>query len=86
MTRPDELHALLRRLHEELGSARPLDAESRELLRLVERDISGLPAAAAEAGERLSALERLAVRFESDHPKAAGLIRQLADALAKAGI
>ena len=33
-----------------------------------------------------SALERMAVRFESDHPKAAGLFRQLADSLAKAGI
>jgi len=86
MTRSDELHALLRRLHEELGRARRLDEESRELLGLVEQDIAALPGAGSEAGERLSALERMAVRFESDHPKAAGLFRQLADALAKAGI
>jgi len=86
MTQPDELHALLRRLHEELGRARRLDEESRELLGLVEQDIAALPETDAGAGERLSALERLAVRFESDHPKAAGLVRQLADSLAKAGI
>lgn len=86
MTQPDELHALLRRLHEELGRTRRLDEESRELLGLVEQDIAALPEAGSDAEERLSALERMAVRFESDHPKAAGLFRQLADSLAKAGI
>lgn len=86
MTQSDELHALLRRLHEELGRARRLDEESRDLLGLVEQDIAALPETGSDAGERLSALERMAVRFESDHPKTAGLVRQLADALAKAGI
>ena len=40
MTQSDELHALLRRLHEELGRARRLDEESRDLLGLVEQDIA----------------------------------------------
>lgn len=82
----EDLHELLRRLHRELGSGQPLDNESRQLLRLVEQDIGALPKAATEAGERLSALKRLAVRFESEHPAAAALLRQLSDALAKAGI
>jgi hypothetical protein len=83
---PDELHRLLRRLHEELGQARSLDDESRELLKLVGEDIGALPEPEAGAGERLSALERLAVRFESEHPALSAVARQLADALAKAGI
>jgi len=86
MTGPDELHALLRRLHEELGRTRRLDDESRKLLGLVEQDVAALPETDTLAGERLSALKRMAVRFESEHPKAAGMMRQLADALAKAGI
>lgn len=81
-----ELHELLRRLHEELGKAGPLDAESRELLGVVARDISEVSASRNEVADHVPALERLAVRFESEHPAAARALRQLVDALAKAGI
>ena len=80
------LPELLRRLHEELGWADSLDDESRKLIKLVARDIEALSASSAAAGDHLPALERLAVRFDADHPALAAIARQLMDALAKAGI
>ena len=80
------LPELLRRLHEELGWADSLDDESRRLLKLVAQDIEALSASSAAAGDHLPALERLAVRFDADHPALAAIARQLMDALAKAGI
>jgi hypothetical protein len=81
-----DLHELLRQLHEELGKAGPLDAESRELLGVVARDIGQLSSADAGMTGHVPALERLAVRFESEHPSLSAALRQLVDALAKAGI
>jgi len=81
-----DLHELLRRLHEELGKAGPLDAESRELLGVVARDINEVAAPQPGVADHVPALERLAVRFESEHPAAARALRQLVDALGKAGI
>jgi hypothetical protein len=81
-----ELHQLLRQLHAELGRATSLDAESRELLAMVTRDIGALDEAREEATVHVPALERLAVRFESEHPALPAVARQIADALAKAGI
>lgn len=85
----DELQALLRSLQRELGDARSLDPESRRLLGTVMGDIGralhgpDTPATDAPMSERL---DDLAVRFEADHPAIAGAMRQLIDALAKAGI
>ena len=81
-----ELHQLLRQLHVELGKSTSLDDQSRELLGVVARDIGALTEARAEASGHVPALERLAVRFESDHPALSSVARQIADALAKAGI
>lgn len=80
------LPELLRRLHEELGWADSLDDESRRLLGVVARDIEALTAGSPAAGDHVPALERLAVRFDADHPSLAAVARQLMDALAKAGI
>lgn len=80
------LPELLRRLHEELGWSDSLDDESRELLGVVARDIEALAAKSAAVGSHVPALERLAVRFDSDHPALSAVARQLMDALAKAGI
>jgi hypothetical protein len=85
MTMPD-LQQLLRRLHDELGRAESLDAESRKLLDVVARDITALTAAQDGVSGHLPALERIAVRFESDHPALSAVARQLIDALGKAGI
>ena len=85
MTSP-ELQRLLKRLHEELGHAGSLDEESRELLSVVSRDIATLTAAVDDAAGHVPALERMAVKFESDHPALSAVARQLVDALGKAGI
>lgn len=85
----DELQALLKSLQRELGDARSLDPESRRLLGDVMGDIGRAlqtSAAPADAGPVSDRLDDLAVRFEADHPALAGAMRQLIDALAKAGI
>lgn len=85
----DQLQALLKSLQRELGDTKSLDPESRRLLGAVMGDIgralhtSSDPVPAAPMTDRL---DDLAVRFEADHPALAGAMRQLIDALAKAGI
>jgi hypothetical protein len=82
------LRELIARVYERLrGGA--LDGESRALLGTLMRDIeralggSGTPAPAAAHVPRL---ESLAVQLEADHPVLAEALRQLIDALGKAGI
>lgn len=84
----EPLQSLLRRLHEELGKAGPVDDETRRMLDVVAGDIAGKAGTAAPAPEsrHAPALEQLAVRFETDHPALAAATRQVIDALAKAGI
>jgi Domain of unknown function (DUF4404) len=91
----DSLRELLARLHEQLDArGSTLDAESRQLLTRVMRDIEraldradretdNVSAAAAAHSPRL---ESLAVRFEAGHPAIAEVLRELVDALVKAGI
>lgn len=91
---PESLRELLARVHERLSHARSLDPESRRLLVTVMDDIHrALSDEAAADGPaedaRASAaprLEALAVRFEAEHPTLAQGLRQLIDALGKAGI
>jgi predicted component of type VI protein secretion system len=86
----ESLRELLERVHERLSGG-SVDPQSRELLATVMRDIehalnpSGAAKPAAKA-EPTEVLEGLAVRFESEHPALAGVLRQLIDALGKAGI
>ena len=84
----ETIQSLLRRLHEELGKAGPVDEETRRMLDLVAGDIAARAEseAAAPGPSHALALERLAVRFESDHPTLAAATRQVIDALGKAGI
>jgi hypothetical protein len=86
----ESLRDLLERLHDRLGGEGALDARSRELLKTLMHDIEralaqpgGKPEKKLDAEQRL---EALAVKFESDHPALAGVLRQLMDALGKAGI
>lgn len=84
-----ELHALLRRLHEELDRTAVLDDESARLLGVVLDDVRRIGAAPTAGGDALAtpgSLEALAVRFEADHPAMAAALRQVADLLGKAGI
>jgi predicted component of type VI protein secretion system len=90
----ESLRELLARLHEQLGSSgRALDAESRKLLTTVMGDIERALDRTGGAAQHSSAiaahtprLETLAVRFEAGHPALAEAMRELIDALVKAGI
>jgi Domain of unknown function (DUF4404) len=91
----ESLPELLARVHERLAGSGSLDRESRQLLGTVMRDIErALGGGAASAGspaERAVAahaprLETLAVKFEAGHPGLAEALRELVDALGKAGI
>ena len=86
----EKLNRLLTDLHDELGSAETVDESSTELLRQAMDDIrdavgsddvtSGTPHPVRDQ------LERSAVEFESEHPRIAGILGQIADTLGKLGI
>ena len=98
----ETLRQLLARVHERLSSTSSLDPESREMLATVVRDINGALAKGSATPDSFSAapvspearvsdtaaprIEELAVRFESDHPAIAQLLRQLGALLGQAGI
>jgi hypothetical protein len=84
----ETLRELLARLHERLSASDSLDTESRRLLGTVMRDIERTldPAAAGAGAGQAPRLESLAVRLEARHPGLAEVLRELIDALVKAGI
>ena len=83
----ENLRDLLSELHARLGNAQTLDADSRELLTTVSHDIERALARADNAADSpKQRVEELAVEFEAEHPALADVLRQLVDALAKAGI
>jgi hypothetical protein len=81
-----DLRALLAELHERLRSTRALDPEARGLLTTVARDIEQALENDDTSAVPAEPVEALAVRFEADHPSLAGVLRQIMDTLAKAGI
>ena len=82
------LAELLQRVHEHLSSGRALEPEVKGQLGTVLRDIEQAlgTGAAAASPETAPALERLAVRFEASHPALADRLREVIDALGKAGL
>ena len=82
-----DLKKLLAQLHAELDGAESMDADSKKLLATVSMDIEKA-LAREERSESIGAepLETLATRFEADHPELTGVLRQIIDTLAKAGI
>jgi hypothetical protein len=85
-----ELKDRLASLHAELGRTRSVDdPELRQRLIELLGDITrllGKPTTAGEHDSLIEQLDALAVRFEADHPALGSAIRQVVDALAKAGI
>ena len=75
------LQALLARVQQHLGSGGHVDSDARTQLGTVLRDIEG--GAVRPAAPRL---ESLAVKFEASHPARAETLREVIDALGKAGI
>ena len=83
----ENLRDLLSELHTRLRNAPTLDDDSRKLLTTVSRDIEeALARENADASSPKPRLEELAVEFEAEHPQVAVVLRQLVDALTKAGI
>lgn len=79
------LRDLLARIRERLSQAR-LDAESRKHLSTLVSDIDTTLGSGGAAKAHVPRLEALAVRFEADHPSLAEVIREVIDALVRAGI
>lgn len=85
-----ELKDRLAALHAELARTRSVD-DQQVRQRLIELlgDITrllGKPTSAGEHDSLIEQLDALAVRFEADHPSLGNAIRQVVDALGKAGI
>jgi len=82
------LQQLLQELHAELGKSGSIDAKSRQDLQALAQDIEAAVAASAEApaGEGDNQLQQAVLEFETEHPRIAGILGQIADALAKPGI
>jgi hypothetical protein len=85
-----ELKNRLAALHAELARTRSIDdPELRQRLIELLGDITrllGKPATAGEQHSLVEQLDNLAVQFEAEHPALGTAIRQVVDALAKAGI
>jgi hypothetical protein len=78
------LHAQLERLDRD-----EIDSRTRDALMLLLNDLTRLLGAASLDNEDhplTERLEQLAVNFEAEHPNVGTAVRQLIDALAKAGI
>jgi hypothetical protein len=87
ISKNEDLRDLLAQLHARLGHATSLDADSRQLLVTVSNDIEKtLARSGTGSGAHESRLKELAVRFETDHPALAEAVRDVMDALGKAGI
>jgi hypothetical protein len=91
----ETLRELLARVHQRLSTVSSIDPESREMLATVVRDIDEAlgkgapgvtPDAASTPAPPAHRVEALAVRFESDHPAIAQLLRQIGALLGQAGI
>lgn len=85
----ETLRRNLARLESELSSTEPLDAETRELLETVARDIERTLQGEHDAdtvGERIERLEEVALRFEAEHPRFSQVLSEVTDALAKIGV
>ena len=85
-----QLKDQLAALHAELVRTRSVDdPKLRQQLIVLLGDITrllGKPTTAGEHNSLIEQLDALAVRFEADHPALGTAIRQVVDALAKAGI
>jgi hypothetical protein len=80
------LRELLARVHQHLSSGAPLEGDVRGQLGTVMRDIERSLGGSGAAPAAAPRLEGLAARFEASHPALAETLREVVDALGKAGI
>ncbi|MGC3982906.1 MAG: DUF4404 family protein [Steroidobacteraceae bacterium] len=83
-----QLKQQLQALHQQLRETHAADAETRQWLLILLADITRLldPDAERTEDSPTATLETLAARFDADHPALSTAMRQLIDALGKAGI
>jgi hypothetical protein len=82
-----KLQALLAQLHTQLAQEKSLDSDARKHLTTALHDIEqALTRSGTRTAPTASGIEALAVRFEAGYPRIAGVVRELIDELAKAGI
>ncbi len=83
----ESLRDLLARVHQHLSAGGSVEADVRAQLGTVMRDIERTLGAAADTTSAAAPrLETLAVKFEASHPALAETLREVIDALGKAGI
>ncbi|MBV9620546.1 MAG: DUF4404 family protein [Gammaproteobacteria bacterium] len=80
------LAELLGRVHAHLARGAAVEPESRQLLGTVLQDIERTLGGQGTGAATAPRLESLAVRFEASHPALAETLREVIDALGKAGI
>lgn len=80
------LSALDAAIHRSLADGRIDDDEKAELRSLIDRAERSLDDARTEQDSVVERLETTAVRFETDHPRLAGLLRSTAETLSAYGI
>lgn len=85
----ERLRQQLNALHQELASVRSVDDELRQALLVLLADVLRLldPYASPKREDSpVDKLESFAIKFDADHPALSAALRQLMDALGKAGI
>jgi len=84
----ENLHQLLERLHVRLADTRSAPAEDRALIQDVLADLTRLVERAPREGDAAQAhgLGERIVRLEASHPDLVAIVRQIVEALARAGV
>ena len=83
----NDLKSQLAALHDQLTVLKNPDEDTRQLLGVLLMDISRLMHAdTSQESSPAETMDAIAARFDVDHPALSGALRQLLDALGKAGI
>ena len=82
----ETVRARLAQIHDELSKAHAAAPETREQLDSVLPDVKRLTEGGSQDESLKERLERVAVRFEANHPTVAGSVRRLVDLLGEVGI
>ena len=82
----EKLQQLLKEVHQELGATQTLDQQSRVLIEKVLQDVDRIGQHPEPPDSMETSLREIVLRFESEHPRLATTVGQVADALGKLGI
>ena len=81
-----KLRQLLDELHTELADSDAMDSESREELVELAETIAAVTEQPVNNDDDTGQLEQAVLAFETEHPRIAGILSQIADALSRLGI